>query len=79
MTIAKIRQSLHQFIDNTDDKRVKVIYALFENEIANEDWDYTDEFKKELDRRYEYYKKGDKMVSAEQANKQVKVLKTGRR
>ncbi len=74
MTTANIREQLHHFIDNTEDKRVKIIYALFENEIKNEDWDYTDEFKKELDRRYEAYKKDGKVITRDAMNKRIKKL-----
>jgi len=43
---------------------MKTIYAFFEKEIEEDEWDYTDEFKAELDHRYEYYINGGKMVSA---------------
>ena len=80
MRTSAIRQKLHQFIDTAEEKKVKAIYILFEDEIAQEDLEYTDEFKKELDRRYEHYKNGGKMVSAADANRQIKeLLKTSKK
>lgn len=80
MRTAVIRQKLHQFIETAEEKKVKAMYTLFEDEITQEDWEYTDEFKKELDSRYAHYKNGGKMVSAADANKQVKeLLKTSKK
>ena len=62
MPTTNIRQKLHNFIDTIEDKKVKAIYTLFEDEIEQEE--YTDEFKAELDKRFEYYKNGGKMVTA---------------
>ena len=43
--------------------------------LTNEEkWQYTDEFKEELDRRYEYYINGGKMVSAEEAKRRISNL-----
>ena len=53
---------------------MKTIYAFFEKEIEEDEWDYTDEFKAELDHRYEYHINGGKMVSAEDAEIKTKGL-----
>lgn len=80
MTTVAIREKLVNYMKVADDKKVKAMYALFEDEIEQEDIEYSKEFKKELDRRYDYYKKGGKMISAEEVNKQIgKVLQTGKR
>lgn len=80
MRTSTMRQKLHQFIETAEEKKVKAIYALFEDEIAQEEWEYTEEFKKELDSRYAHYKNGGKMISAAGANKQIKeLLKPGRK
>ncbi len=80
MRTAIIREKLHQFIEVAEEKKVKAIYTLFEDEIAQDEWEYTDEFKKELDHRYAYYKTGGKMVSATEANKQINdLLKKGKK
>jgi hypothetical protein len=74
MKATAIRQRLHQFIEKAEEKKVKAIYTLFEDEINQDEWEYTDKFKGELDRRYDYYKKGGKMISATQGDKQIKEL-----
>jgi hypothetical protein len=80
MRTSTIRQKLHQFIETAEEKKVKAIYALFEDEIAQDELEYTDEFKAELDRRFAYYKNGGKMVTAKEADKQIsELLKKGRR
>ena len=80
MRTEAIRQKLHQFIETAEEKKVKAIYILFEDEITQHDWEYTDEFKKELDSRYNYYKNGGKMISATDADKQIKgLLKKGKK
>ncbi|HXL58509.1 MAG TPA: hypothetical protein VN958_19740, partial [Chitinophagaceae bacterium] len=67
-------QKLHKFIDAIEDKKAEAIYTLFEEEIEQDEWEYTDEFKAELDRRYEYYKNGGKMISAAEADAQIKEI-----
>jgi len=74
MRNTEMKEKLHRFIENVEEKRMKAIYTLFEKEIEEGEWEYTDEYKAELDRRYDYYINGGKMVSAEDANKQTKEL-----
>jgi len=74
MKTTAIRQRLHQFIETAEEKKVKAIYTLFENEIIQDEWEYSDKFKAELDRRYKYYKNGGKMVSASQSARRVREL-----
>ena len=51
MTATAIRQRLHEYIRFADEKKVKAIYTMIEEE-ANEKHDiWTKEFVKELDRR----------------------------
>lgn len=80
MRTTAIRKRLHQFIETVEEKKVKAIYTLFEDEIAQDEWEYTDEFKAELDRRYAHYKNGGKMISAAESEKQIKeLLKRGKK
>ena len=60
MTTVAIRKKLASFMQVADDKKVKAVYALLENDIEQEELEYTDEFKTELDKRYAYYKNGGK-------------------
>jgi len=71
METENIRQKLHQFIDKVEDKRAAAIYTLFEDEIEMDEWEYSAEFKAELDNRYEYYKNGGKMISAAEADEEI--------
>lgn len=71
MTSTTIRKKLHHFIDNIEEKKAKAIYTLFETEIDNNIEIYSQEFKDELDNRYDYYKNGGKMVTAKEADKQI--------
>ena len=71
MTTIAIRKKLANFMQVADDKKVKAVYALLENDIDQEEMQYSDEFKRELDKRYNYYKNGGEMVSAENGKKQI--------
>ena len=57
MCTAEIKQKLHYYIDSTEDKKLKAIYTLLENDLADE-FSLTKEQEKELDRRYDDYQKG---------------------
>lgn len=63
MRISTIRQKLHQYIDGAEEKKVKAIYQLLEEEIKRGEWGYSDDFKKDLDSRLAYYKKGVKWLA----------------
>jgi len=71
-----MKERLHRFIETVEEDRMKTIYKLFEKEIEAEEWEYTDEFKEELDKRFEYYVNGGKMDSGESVSKQVRELAT---
>ncbi len=74
METINIRQKLHQFIETIEDKKAEAIYTLFEDEIEQDEWEYTDEFKAELDKRYEYYQSGGKMINAAEADQQINAI-----
>lgn len=80
MSINTIRQKLHSYLEVADDKKVKAIYAIMENDIEESAMEYTGEIKKELDRRYADYKSGKaKMITAGESWKRVqKILKAAR-
>lgn len=79
METTSIREKLHRYIDTIEEKKVQAIYTLFEEEIEQDEWEYTDEFKSELNKRYENYKNGGKMVSATEAEKQIgEILQSGK-
>ncbi|CAN5288917.1 hypothetical protein BH11BAC6_BH11BAC6_15540 [soil metagenome] len=78
MTTTLKREKLVNYMKVANEKKVKAIYALFEDEIEQETIEYSNEFKTELDSRYAYYKSGGKMVSASEADKQFLCSKTKR-
>jgi len=57
MSIAEIKQQLHDYIDTAEDKKLKAIYTLLEDDIS-EDYQFSEDQKKELDRRYNNYQNG---------------------
>lgn len=53
MTTATLREKLYDYIRIADDKKVKAIYRMLENNITVENkWWQDHVFTKELDRRY---------------------------
>jgi hypothetical protein len=52
-----------------DDKKIKAMYPLFEDDIEQDILEYTGELKDKLDAGQAYYKNGGKMVSAPAADK----------
>jgi hypothetical protein len=79
METTDIRRKLHQFIDTIEDKKAAAIYTLFEDEIEQDEWEYTEDFKAELDKRFEYYQSGGKMITAAEADEQINaIVKSGK-
>ncbi len=75
MSTVSIRQKLHSYLEVADDKKVKAIYAIMENEIEKSALEYTDEIKKELDSRYANYKNGkSKMITPEESRKRINMI-----
>ena len=58
MNTSSIRKQLHNYLEVADDKKIKAIYRMMENEVKESALDYTDELKEELDRRSADYKNG---------------------
>lgn len=78
MTTLSIRQQLHNYLEVADDKKIKAIYTMMEDEINERTVEYTEEFKTELDGRQADYKAGKaKIITAAESKKRIyKVLKT---
>jgi hypothetical protein len=80
MTTLAIRKKLADYMQVADDKKVKAMYALFEDDIEQEMLEYTGALKKQLDAGQAYYKNGGKMISAAAADKEIKkLLQTARK
>lgn len=81
MTTLAIRQQLHNYLEIAEDKKIKAIYTMMEEEIKESAVEYTDEFKAELDTRNAEYKSGKaKIVTAAESKKRIqKILKASRK
>ena len=60
MTTTTIRKKLADYINVADDKKIKAIYTLLENEIEDEEYDKWNDknFVTEMNRRKDEYKNG---------------------
>lgn len=58
MTTAAIRQKLYEYIRVADDKKVKAIFTMVEDELQAYDWTKDDAFLDELDKRSNDLKSG---------------------
>ena len=59
MTTSAIREKLYDFIKIADDKKVKAIYMILEDEINEKaEWWKDKAFMKELDNRYKAWETG---------------------
>lgn len=74
MTTIAIRKKLTDYLQVADDKKIKAIYALLEDDIEQPALEYTEELKKKLDKRYAAYKKGGKLISGNEAKKRISKL-----
>ncbi len=81
MNTTALRQKLHSYLEVANDKKLKAIYTMMEEEIEGSVVEYTEGFKAELDNRYADYKSGKaKMVTAEESRKRIqKILKTNQK
>jgi hypothetical protein len=77
MSTIILRQKLHSYLEIADDKKVKAIYAIMENDIEQSALEYTTELKSELDNRYTNFKNGKaKIITAEESRKKIqRILK----
>ena len=57
MRTTQIKQQLHNYIDSAEDKKLKAIYTLLEDDIT-EGYQFSEDQKQELDRRYNDHQNG---------------------
>lgn len=75
MKTSVIRQKLHEYLESAEDKKIKAIYTMVEDEIEEtHEMEYSDELKELLDQRYEAYKKDGKLISEKEAKKRIEKL-----
>ncbi len=79
MAVSKQRRSLFNYRRFADDKKVKALYTLVENEISEKENQWTKEYSKELERREsELIKDVKKGVTRKQVQDKLhKLLKNG--
>jgi hypothetical protein len=75
MGVVSIRQKLADYIKVADDKKVKAMYALLQEEIDAEVVNYTKDVKEELTKRVNSYLKGEQTVSAEAMHQRLKAAR----
>lgn len=71
MDTAAIREQLHQYLEWVDEKKIKAIYVMLEDEIKELNVEYTEEYKAELDRRVGYYLSGGQMITPGEMNNRL--------
>lgn len=69
---------MHNYLEIADDKKLKAIYTMVEDEIREFTVEYSDEFKAELDRRVNHYLNGGKMVTPAEMNKRLQRIRKKR-
>lgn len=73
MKTAELRSRLHQFIEDAEDKKVKALYTMFEDNMGVRE-EYTAEFKDTLDKEYKAYKDDGITISREEMDKRIKKI-----
>jgi hypothetical protein len=64
-----IRQQLHNYLEIVNDKKVKAIFTMVENEIKAENTIWTDDFKTEMNARYNEYNSNIELAFPEKESK----------
>lgn len=80
MTIAAIRERLYDYIRVADDKKIKAIYALLEDQVNPlVNWSEDEDFVAELDERVKRYEEGiDKGCTWDELEASIDELKKKR-
>lgn len=80
MTMAAVREKLYDYIRVADDKKVKAIYMMLEDEINEEvQWWKDNGFLNELDNRYKSWESGkEKGYTLAEINTSIEKLKKKR-
>jgi hypothetical protein len=80
MTVAAIREKLHNYISEADDDKIKNLYEIFEDQLAPVyEWSEDAEFVAELDERVRRYEEGlDKGYTLAETEAAINELKKKR-
>ena len=75
MTTSAIRQKLVNYMEIADDKKVKAMYALFEDQIEETQLEYSNELKEMLDNRQTEYINGNtKIITSGESKKRINAI-----
>lgn len=75
MTTIAIREKLVNYLQVADDKKVKAIYTMVEDEINTEANDWDEDFVKELERRSKSFVSGAAKTYSWEETKQAAIQK----
>jgi len=79
MTTAAIRAKLADYIQIADEKKLKAIYVMVEDEIIDaEPINYTPALRSKFDRRVAHYLEGGKMVTPTDMSKRLQNIRKKR-
>lgn len=79
MNTASIKQQLHNYLEVADEKKLKAIYTMVEDEIKETEISYSPAYKAELDRRVNAYLNNGETVSAKEMNKRLLQIRKKRK
>lgn len=72
-------KQINQYLDVLNIHQKKALLTVAKTFAVDQENDYSDEFKKELDSRYEEYKKSGKLISEAEANKRISKIIKGKK
>lgn len=75
MDTATIKAQLHNYLEIADDKKLKAIYVMVEDEIKESITEYNEGFKLELDSRLQHYLTGGEMVTPDEMSTRLNAAK----
>jgi hypothetical protein len=70
-----LREKLHHYIDQIEDKKIKAFYTIVKTDMEEDETIYATEFKVDLDKRQDDYKNGKtKMITSAESKKRIQKL-----
>jgi putative addiction module component (TIGR02574 family) len=81
MDTTSIRQRLHSWLETADEKKLRAIYTMVEDDVERDAVVYTEDYKQELNRRVAAYKDGSEpAITAQESKERInKLLQAARK